>query len=342
MAAMEEGLFPSLEQAFRCHIHGVKPRRNVYFVKTNRGLWVVKGYSDRIKADWVTQLAQQLRERGFHQTVQYMSDIQGQTVFPYNGQFYTIMKAIEGREANNSSLYDVKKSATALARFHLAAQGFPTPQGLTCYRPSIMDKWETRLQQFDQIVAKLKKREPQNRIEQTIQLMVKEVKRDADQVMEQMYKIPLFSEMEQAIELGTMAHRDVASHNFLIAPTGNCFLIDLDTVDNDMQLVDLVQLMGRMLLLQEYNFDSFMEAIDAYHKVKPLSDTQIWMVFQMLRYPDNVLREVTGVYYKRPGYSARGVTELLQMERKLRHARRAFLQSEQRIFQRIGPYTYVG
>lgn len=342
MAAMEEGLFPSLEQAFRCQILGVKPRRNVYFVKTNRGLWVVKGYSDRFKAEWVTQLAQELRERGFHHTVQYISDIRGQTVFPYNDQHYTIMKAIEGREANNSSLIDVKKSASALARFHQAAQGFPTPQELGCHRPSIMDKWETRLQQFDQIVGKLKKREPQNRIEQTIHLMVKEVKRDAGQVLEQLYKIPLFSEMENAILTGTMAHRDVASHNFLIASSGSCYLIDLDTVDNDMQLVDLVQLMGRMLLMQEYKFESFMDAIEAYTKIKPLSDTQIWMVFQMLRYPDNVLREVTGVYHKRPGYSARGVQELLQLERKLRHARRAFLQSEQRIFQRIGPYTFVG
>lgn len=342
MTAMDEGLFPSLEQAFRCQILGVKPRRNVYFVKANRGLWVVKGYSDSYKAEWVTQLAQQLRERGFHHTVQYMSDIQGRTVFPYNDKYYTVMKAIEGREANNASLFDVKKSASALARFHLAAKGFPTSQMLTCYKPSIMEKWETRLQQFDQIVAKMKDREPQNRIEQTIQLMVKEVKRDAGQVLEQLYKIPLFSEMEHAIMIGTLAHRDVASHNFLIAPAGSCYLIDLDTVDNDMQLVDLVQLMGRMLLLQEYKFESFMESMEAYTKIKPLSDTQIWMVFQMLRYPDNVLREVTGVYHKRPGYSARGVQELLQMERKLRYARRAFLQSEQRIFQRIGPYTYVG
>ncbi|MGE5703288.1 MAG: serine kinase, partial [Clostridia bacterium] len=176
----------------------------------------------------------------------------------------------------------------------------------------------------------------------TIRAMAKEVRQDAQQVLEKLYKTPLFSEMDQSIIDGTLAHRDVASHNFLITQSGSCYLIDLDTVDYDIQLVDLVQLMSRMLLMQGYRFDSFMEAIEAYTKVKPLSDAQIWMVFQMLRYPDNVLREVTGVYLKRPGYSARGVYELLQMERRLRNERRAFLQSEQRIFQRIGPYTYVG
>lgn len=339
---MDEGLFPSLEQAFGCQVLGVKPRRNVFFVRTNRGMWVVKGYRDKAKAEWVTNLSHLLRERGFYHTVHYVSDRQGRTIHSHAGKAFTVMKAINGREANNASLFDVKKSAAALARFHQAAQGFPTPEGLSTFKPSIMEKWEVRLGQFQQILDKVNHREQQNRIAQTIRVMAKEVKQDAEQVLHQLYKIPLFSEMDKSIVDGTLAHRDVASHNFLISQSGSCYLIDLDTVDFDIQLVDLVQLMGRMLLLQGYRFDSFMEAIEAYTKVKPLTDTQIWMVFQMLRYPDNVLREVTGVYLKRPGYSPRGVYELLQMERRLRNERRAFLESEQRIFQRIGPYTYVG
>ncbi len=339
---MDDTLFPALQKAFRCQISGVKSLRNVYLIRTSRGMWVVKGYKDQQKAEWVTQLAQVLQDNGFYHTVQYVSYADGQYVFPHQNKFYTVMKAIDGREANNADLHDVKRSATTLARFHLAAQGFPTLVTNDSFKPSIIDKWEGRLAQFMQISAKISKRGPNNRLEQIIQAMAKEAERDATKVVEQLYKLPLVSETEQALRYGTLAHRDVASHNFMITPGGSCYLIDLDTVDCDMQILDVVQLMSRMMLLQGYKFDSFMQAIEAYTKVNSLSDTQIWMIFQMLRFPDNLMREVTGLYMKRPGYQLRGVTQLLQLERRYRRERRAFLHSEPRIFQRLGSYYYVG
>gem|GEM_PF-583691 len=337
-------LLPSLERAFRCHIHGVKPRRNVFLVKTDRGNWIVKGYKQLEKAEWVTHIAQALQEKGFTHTVQYLSDTAGEKIFPYQNRYFTVMKAIDGRESNNASLYDVKKAASTLARFHVAAKGFPAPPFAFEGKPPLLDKWEGRLEQFERITWDVEQRGPQNRLEQIIQLMAEEIRRDGRDLLQTAYKMPLMPEMYASIEQGTLAHRDVASHNFLITQHGSCYLIDLDTVGHDMQLVDLVQFMGRMLLLQHYSMDAFLEAIEAYCKINPLSDAQIWMIHQMLRYPDNFLREVTGIYANRPGYHLRGVLQLVQMEARLREERQAFLQAGTTIFQRSpwGHYHFVG
>ncbi|KGT72739.1 serine kinase, partial [Bradyrhizobium japonicum] len=280
----------------------------------------------------VTQLAQALQEKGFHYTVQYVSQINGEQILQLGSRYYTVMKAIDGRESDHTSLSDIKKSAQALAKFHLAAQGFFNPSEMVRNKPPLLEKWEERYAQFEKISQQISRRGPQNRMEQLIAGMSKEIKRDSFDVISRAASLPLDRVMEHAHFNGTMAHRDVASHNFLLNDQGDCYLIDLDTVAHDMQLVDLVQFMGRMLLLQGYSVQAFVEAINAYTKVKHLSDGEIWLIHQLLRYPDNFLREVTGVYAKRPGYKAKGVYQLLQLENRYRRERRSLLQAGDLIF----------
>lgn len=343
---MNKGLIPALEKAFRCQIHGVKPKRNVNLLKTDRGHWILKGYKQLEKAMWVTQLSDALRQKGFLHTVQYVSDAGGSKIFRFEERYYTMMKMIDGQEADNASLYDVKKAAETLARFHVAAQGFPVVQKTYTYEgtPVLLDKWESRLEHFERITWSIEQNGPQTKLEQLIQQMAEVVIRDGQEILQAAYKLPLTPEMFGAMERGTLAHRDVASHNFLLTQKGSCYLIDLDTVGHDLQLVDLVQLMSRMLLLQNYRVDSFVEAIEAYSKINYLSDTQIWMVHQLLRYPDNFLREVTGLYGSRPGYHMRGVLQLVQMEGKLFQSRHHFLKAGEQIFRRSpwGNYHFVG
>ena len=341
---MNKGLIPLLERAFRCQIHAIKPKRNVHLLKTDRGHWILKGYKNAEKARWVTELSQALREKGFFRTVQYVSNTGGAKVFPYEDRYYTIMKMIDGKESDHGSLHDVKKSAETLAHFHLAGRGFPFPHAPYDGTPAVLDKWESRLEHFERISWSIERNGPLNRLESLIQQIEDTVVRDGREFLWQAYKLPLTAEMYAALEKGTLAHRDVASHNFLLTPRGNCYLIDLDTVGHDLQLVDLVQLISRMLLMQEYRLESFVEAIDAYSKINPLSDTQVWMIHQMLRYPDNVMREVTGLYGNRPGYHLRGVLHLVQMEARLMRQRNEFLRAGEKIFQRSpwGKYHFVG
>lgn len=341
---MDKVLLSALQKAFRCHINGVRPRRNVWLVKTDRGMWIVKGYKQKDKAEWVTNLADTLYEHGFYHTVQYLKDWAGNRVIPVGSHYYTVMKAINGREADHSLLLDVKRSISTLARFHQAARGFPLVVPIAGYQPPLLDKWEGRLEDFKRILKTIKTHGVQNRLEQIIQVMAEDVLRDATETIERSYKIQLMGEMNQAAVEGTLAHRDVASHNFLISPRGSCYLIDLDTVSYDMQLADLVQFFGRILLMHGYSLYTFFEGIDAYNKIKPLNDNQVWMIHQLLRYPDNFLREVTGVYGKRHGYRARNVQHLLLMEARYREERKRFLAAEGRILQRSpwGGYHLVG
>lgn len=325
---MHQEFLTALAQRFRCQIYGVKPRRNVLFLKTDRGGWVVKAYKDEEKAQWVTQLAQMLRDNGFAHTVHYLRTVDNETVFPFGSHYYTVMKAIEGREASYASISDIRKAAYTLARFHQVARyGNPVPLQIPC-KPPLLAKWENRLEEFSQLAEQIAEKGPGNRFEAIIHRIAPEVINEGRRALAQSLQMPLFAEMKRAIGEGTVAHRDVASHNFLLTPTGQCYLIDLDTAHIDMQLADLVQFIGRMLLLQGYQPRVFTEVINVYRTLNRLDDSQVRMIFQLLRYPDNIMREVTGVYYRRPGYRMRGALHLLQLEGKYWRQRKRFLRAE--------------
>ncbi|QOT01315.1 phosphotransferase [Brevibacterium sp. JNUCC-42] len=329
---MDANFMKALEKAFRCKIYGIKPQRSVFSVRTDRGAWIVKGYAEEEKALWVTHLADVLQEQGFYHTVKYVSNSYGQKVQPIGEHFYTVMKEIDGRDATYANVGDLKKSAAALARFHRAAEGFPTApfvSEIEIGTPPLLEKWKRRLEQFQRISKRIALRGPQNRFELMVESMAKEIKREGHEVLQVAYQMPISQHMEQAHYYGTLAHRDVASHNFLIKESGSCYLIDLDTVAPDMQIVDLVQMASRMLFLHEYDRKVYHQVIESYHKVKHLSDDEIQIIYHLLRYPDNPLREITGIYNKIPGYRIKSVTHLLQMERKLKHERRRFFKGGQ-------------
>ncbi|OAJ75732.1 serine kinase [Brevibacillus sp. SKDU10] len=326
---MDANFIKALEKAFSCQILGMKPQRSVFSVRTDRGAWIVKGYAEEEKALWVTHLADVLREQGFYNTVKYVANSYGHKVQPIGDRFYTVMKEINGRDATYTNVGDIKKSVTALARFHLAAEGFPTfpfMSEMEISKSPLLEKWERRLEQFQRISKRIATRGPQNRFELMIQGMAKEINRDGQEVLQVVNQMPINQQMKLAHYYGTLAHRDVASHNFLIKESGSCYLIDLDTVAPDMQIVDLVQIASRMLFLHNYDKRIYHQAIESYHKIKHLSDDEIQIIYHLLRYPDNPLREITGIYNKLPGYRIKSVTHLLQLERKLKRERRRFFK----------------
>src|SRR5699024_1630134 len=105
---------------------------------------------------------------------------------------------------------------------------------------------------------------------------------------------PLGEEYERALEARVVAHRDLASHNFLVGE--KTYLIDYDTAIYDTPLVDLVQMIDRTMDQQKWNFDCFYQMMGQYQLSYPLTEQQCALVYLLLRYPDNLMREIIGLY----------------------------------------------
>lgn len=307
---MDEELIASIEKMYRCRVIRLRPKRTVWLCDTNRGNWVIKGYDDFNQAAWVTHLSHTLHQRGFRDVVRYILTIQNVPVFKWKDYYMTAMERIPGREGSYFNKADILHSLTKLAEFHLHSMfipgGPPPEKGVP-----LLVKWEDRYRSFLHIHSQIQNSENrQSRLAQLIQSGAPAILKEAEYVLDVARRSLLTGEYTASLYQQHIAHKDLASHNFLLSGRRS-FLIDLDTAAYDTPLVDIIQLISRALVLQGWGLSIFTEAIEAYRSIRPLSDTQVALIFLLLRFPDNFMREVTGVFEKRKNFQASRVEQYL-------------------------------
>ncbi|AMA72144.1 MULTISPECIES: phosphotransferase [Aneurinibacillus] len=329
---MNQELAAAIEKMYRCRVKSLKPKRTVWLCETDRGTWVVKGYSDFQKAAWVTYLSRTLHDRGFLDVVRYLPTIQGVPVFKWNNTYMTVMERMPGREGSYFHKSDVMLSLRKLAEFHKYSvripQGPPPEEGI----PLIV-KWEKRYESFLCIQQEIESgRIKPSRLTYLVQRNAPTILKEAKYTLDVARCSGLAAEYTSALYRQHIAHKDLASHNFLISAFRQS-IIDLDTAAYDTPLVDIVQLISRALVLQRWDLNVFTEAIETYRQILPLSEAQVALIFLLLRFPDNFIREVTGVFEKRKNFQENQVEYYLRIIMKnWQHRERFFAGYENFIY----------
>jgi CotS family spore coat protein len=320
---MSQELAAAIEKIFNCRVIHLKSKRTVWLCDTDRGGWVIKGYNDFQKAAWVTHLSHTLHQRGFHDTVRYIPTIQNVPVFKWKDSYMTAMERLPGREGSYFHKNDIIHSLKKLAEFHLHSiyiPGGPFPEAGV----PLISKWEKRYKSFYDIYQQIQNGHiQQNRLTHLIQNNAPSILQEAMYTLNIARKSAIAAEYTNSLYQHHVAHKDVASHNFLLSAARQT-IIDLDTAHYDTPLTDIIQLISRALILQEWNLSVFTEAIEAYRQIRPLSDEQVALIFLLLRFPDNFMREVTGVFEKRKSYQENQVEYYLTVIMKNWHRRERF------------------
>lgn len=321
-----------LQQEYGCRVYDVRERRRVLLIDTDRGELAVKAYDDPDKARWMVTLCQRLRERGFQQTLEFLPSRRGHLFFFHNGQAYTVSKKIEGRSASYRSVDDLNAAFTCLARFHQAARHIAGGPPLLAGKMPQVDKWSQRTKRFATIVENLNAKKERTKTELLILRLAPAVLREAKQVTDWLARSSYERQVNRARVERRVAHRDLANHNFLIGRDEEAWLIDYDTAAYDSQLVDVIQMLGRSMVQQRWNFDLFANLLDTYGRIVSLNQEEVFFVYVMLKYPDDIMREVNGYYERQPGFHEDGVHYIVRRTDRDWGQRQAFFDGVEHFF----------
>ncbi|MBO8172570.1 MAG: phosphotransferase [Bacillaceae bacterium] len=323
---MTQHLAERIETLYNCRVYAITAgRKQVFKLKTSRGDWLMKRYREPYTARWVTRLCRQLPPRGFDVTIPYVRTREGKTYFICDGRAYTVMKKLPGRHASFRRQDDLHRTISCLASFHRAAQnieGGPIPDS---GEPPLLRKWRRRTTRFEKVVAHITRKKRKSDIEKRILEMAPHLIEDARDVMDILARSPIQEDVKKSVLHKKVAHRDLASHNFLVSGHG-CYLIDYDTAMYDSQLVDLIQILGRILPLQSWDFDLYAELIDTYQHRIPLTDRERSLIYTLLRYPDDFMREVNGCYREDEGFHPKNLGFIVRTAQKTWENRRIFFE----------------
>ncbi|MBN2910135.1 hypothetical protein JQC72_11545 [Polycladomyces sp. WAk] len=271
-------------------VWGAEPFRRLWRVRTSRGDWVAKPVRHVPHLHWWLRVDREMRMRGFHLMPQIRTD----------GKRWVLTPLIPGQPASYKKLSDARKAVRQLAWFHRLGDGLQTRS----YHQGeylLEERLDTRLREFyrtmttpgvtgHELACLLKTNGPY-----FFQAGVV--------AMSRLSALDLRGRVARDRRLHRLAHRDLASHNWVSDTKGQLWLIDFETADYDCQLGDVWQLLSRTLSEHRWESDVYRMLLAEYEAVRPLSARDKALLVALLSFPNEFFREAIGLAKEKRGYA---------------------------------------
>ncbi|MBD1371749.1 phosphotransferase [Hazenella sp. IB182357] len=287
---MEAPDYVEMEKLIKSEVHHIKPYRRNWCIDTGSGKWIAKKIANKRYASWWLNIDQELRLRGFQSMLTIQSDDQTWFLTPF----------IESRTGNYSNKNDIKKMISTLARFHHLGRGLKTPpvEGASFL---LYHRLYYRLLQFYQVMCNM------NHFPEDLSRILRRVGEKYYKAGVHTWKrlshypiIPLTNSYRMG---NCLAHRDLASHNWIVDHREKVWLIDFETADYDLQLGDYFQISTRMLAENDWDMECLNEIMQSYESFLPLTTLEKKIYHILLSFPNEFYRESIGLAKRKAGYN---------------------------------------
>lgn len=295
---MEKIIKQFTQKTLQLEVEKIFPYRKQWYIRTISGDWIGKRIKQQKNPLWLVKINEELCRRGFLSMPTLKTD----------GKEWIFSTYIEGETGNYSSLEEVSKMMNTLGQFHAAGQKIFAPSK----KPVeflLYHRLYRRLVQYYHIINNAHK--IQGELGDLIRAHGRDFYLDGLVAWEKLQNSPLRKLTDQERKMGNLAHRDLASHNWIIDKNQNPWLIDWDTADYDLQLGDVWQMSVRILTQNSWS-DPWIETIfKSYEEVCPLTSMERSLLSVLFEFPNEFYREVIGLAYKKKGYKERSVLPYL-------------------------------
>lgn len=299
----------ALERRLREPIIYSGKKHGFAYIVTPSTEWLAKPVHDFKRALWWERTDAWIRERGF-------TAMPGFFVWQNN---WAVMRYIQGRTAQYRSLWDLQQAVRLLAQFHTAANRVQhTP--ISHRGSTLPERLIYRHEQYRCLHEQLSYDYPQ------FLPISNEYLRLGEKALNRLDDTALMDLTQSDMARGSVAHRDLASHNIVINRQGKPWLIDFETTDFDIQLGDLWQIASRALVEWHWAPHIYDIILRTYEQIRPLNVAERFTLAHLFLYPNDFYREALGLLKRRSGFSQRKVIPYLQMMIRDRGQWYAFLR----------------
>ncbi|MCF6092728.1 phosphotransferase [Microaerobacter geothermalis] len=311
---------------------------NLWYIGASHGAYMMKSYPSDKDLDWLHSLSTQVINNQFTNVCSFRVK-NGVPFFEHQGHWFMVMPYIPGRQMTYQKITDAQQAAVSLAQFHQAAQRIKGGKEITGI--PLYEKWMQRVKNFERSLEKIGLNYPKSPLElwmiQNGARILKEAYHALEELPMSLLKELTFKDAAKS----AVAHRDVASHNFLKTAEGEVYIIDLDTAGIDLQLGDLVQLINRVMVEQNWNDYFLADIVNRYQDYIPLEERELVLLSFLLRFPSDIMREINGVLFKKKGYRQNRVFHFIKRYEGQWNKRKEVIRSYLKLFPVLHYSSYV-
>ncbi len=290
-----------IERQFNIRIETMKPKRGVYYLKTNKGKKCLKRINYGVqKLFFIYGAKEHLIENGFPNVDRYIINVEENPYAMVNEDIYTLSNWIEGRECDFYNDDDLKLAAKNLAKLHIASKGYEPPENSKLKTdlgrwPHLMEKRVKSFSKMKNMVRKKKGKKSDfdikyvNNFEFFMDLGIR-----AQKVLES-------SEYEKycsiAEEDKSFCHHDYTYHNIIMGEDESVSVVDFDYCKREIRIYDISNFIIKVLKRRDWDIKYAKLILDAYNEVSPLEEGEYKVLYAFLLFPQRFWRLCNRYYY---------------------------------------------
>lgn len=275
----DDGYFDRLFSYFQSQFHDeiiefVPFRGNVFFVKTNKQAFILKGYHSNRRLKLQEAFTATLRKEGFIKTYRFLVPPAKEQLFLEDVYFGCINYIPPNKTAFSFQTHKNRREGLDLVEeFHNTTKSFETRYQTLVQTGDLIGKWKERHQLFLNNLPFIRYfiSEP----------FISEMISWAQWSLLKMEQHPDFFQKEPRV----IVHGDVAHHNFLRDRLGRLYLIDFDLINIGPPSFDYLQYANRILPYLDWSF----EKLNSYKQIKNYIHEPCFLA--ALVYPADIFRE---------------------------------------------------
>lgn len=275
------------------NIKSLKTPRRLWRVDSIKNSFIVKPFISIEQIDSLYELNINMIRKGFKNFPLFHLSNSGLPHFRANGQYYVLMSYIDGEPADFSRIEDKQKLIAVLANFHHSCAYYKKQLNLNHYSP-IYYRLENRLFTFKNLFNSLQVKSLKTTLDAKIIRLGEAIITYSEEALMLLNREEINSFYQEAYDNQFIAHRDVASHNFIINKQG--WLIDFDIAGVEPQFLDLWQLLNRIMLDVDWDLEQFQMIEEMYNQNKRLRDSERTLIRQLSLFPNDIIRESVGAF----------------------------------------------
>ena len=303
--------------------------RGAYKVVTDNGTVCLKhikhGFRKTINGNW---LIENLMKKNFKNVAKFFKTKAGESYVKYNKYTFYVTEWIDGIECNLENQDEAVNCVTLLANFHnvvriLGTNTLKIDNNLKNW-PKIFSKNIVELERFKNIIDK-------KRIKNQFDIIYLKY---IDSFYERGINALNILNNSNYYELSHIANtnktlcHDSFYYNNIIKRGNEYFIIDLDNIIIDLQVIDLGKFIRRLMFRNNYKWE-FQKAkymIEAYMHVNPLTYAELEVMLALIIFPHKFWRLGKKRYIKQKNWDEDKYTRKLEKTIKYNDLEQKFLQ----------------
>lgn len=273
--------------------------RGAFLLDTSEGRLLIREFSgSEYKLEKEQKLLLHLKDCGY--LVDRMEpDSEGRLATVYREYYrFVVKESLDGRECDTRSESEILKAASLLAGLHQDMRGICELTEEDRNRLGAADakeELERHNRELRKIYTFIRKKNRKNEFESAYLGCFPEVLREAEET-ERRLKASSYDRLrKQALEEGHFCHGEYVHHNILVM-NGRMAVVNFERFGLDVQVNDLYLFLRKILEKQNYDCRLGMRILQAYEKVRPLTDEEREYLSIRLQYPEKFWK-LANYYY---------------------------------------------